>query len=253
MRPYSSRQNLDKFFSRLQARESKMISRRKLILGMAGLGAVGTGLALTPAYKLQVAAQTLLGSTPLGDQTDVALATAEPWAEKLIDAAQSQIGQTIRYDPSYVGLDFPMGDIPRDRGVCTDVIIRAYRDAFEIDLQKLVHNDMKSAFGNYPKIWGLKRPDRNIDHRRVPNLERYFKRQNAALEVSNNPQAYQPGDLVTQRLPGNLPHIMIVSNRISSDGKTPLVVHNIGAGTRLENRLFEFRINGHFRFKPENV
>ncbi|MCR9055986.1 MAG: DUF1287 domain-containing protein, partial [Rhodobacteraceae bacterium] len=122
--------------------------------------------------------------------------------------------------------------------------------AFGFDLQKEVNRDMKSHFRVYPKIWGLRRPDRNIDHRRVPNLQTFFKRQDAALPVSNRASDYLPGDVVSQMLPGNLPHIAIVSHYRSQDGNRPLVIHNIGAGTRLEDRLLEFPITGRYRFKP---
>lgn len=172
------------------------------------------------------------------------------WAEKLIAAAENQIGVTLIYDPAYAGLAFPNGDIPRERGVCTDVVIRAYRDAFGYDLQQAVNADMKAHFSAYPKIWGLKRPDRNIDHRRVPNLQTFFKRKGAELPVSDRPGDYVPGDLVSQMLPGNLPHIAIVTHRLSPDGKRPMVVHNIGAGSRLEDRLFDFEITGRYRFQP---
>ncbi len=175
--------------------------------------------------------------------------TVDPWARKLIDAAKTQVGVTVHYDPAYTKLAYPGGDVPRERGVCTDVIIRAYRDAFDVDLQQLVHQDMKAAFGKYPKTWGLSRPDRNIDHRRVPNLETWFKRQNLALPVTSVAGDYRPGDLVSQRLPGNLPHIAIVTDETTWGG-TPLVVHNIGAGARIEDRLFAFDLVGHFRFEP---
>ncbi|WP_420332927.1 DUF1287 domain-containing protein [Roseibium sp.] len=175
---------------------------------------------------------------------------AEPWAEKLISAAEDQIGVTVIYDPAYVGLTFPNGDLPRERGVCTDVVIRAYRDAFGFDLQEEVNADMKRDFNAYPKNWGLKRPDRNIDHRRVPNLRAFFERKATSLSVSDDPSVYLPGDLVSQMLPGNLPHIAIVTHYRSQDGKRPLVIHNIGAGTRLEDRLFDFPITGHYRFRP---
>ena len=130
----------------------------------------------------------------------------------LVAAARSQIGRTVLYDPSYVGLAYPGGDVPIDRGVCTDVVIRALRDAFDLDLQRLVHEDMKSAFASYPTIWGLKRPDRNIDHRRVPNLRRYFERQGYALAVRMDKGRFLPGDLVTCTV-ANRPHIMIASDR----------------------------------------
>lgn len=174
----------------------------------------------------------------------------EPWAEKLISAAEDQIGVTLVYDPAYVGLTFPNGDLPRQRGVCTDVIVRAYRDAFAFDLQKEVNDDMRANFTAYPKIWGLTRPDRNIDHRRVPNLQTFFERRGASLPVSDRPADYLPGDIVSHMLPGNLPHMAIVTQYRSRDGKRPLIIHNIGAGTRLEDRLFDFPITGRYRFKP---
>lgn len=174
----------------------------------------------------------------------------EPWAEKLISAAENQIGVTLIYDPAYVGLPFPNGDLPRERGVCTDVVIRAYRDAFGFDLQEEVNADMKAHFRAYPNNWGLKRPDRNIDHRRVPNLKTFFERRSASLPVSKQPGDYLPGDVISQMLPGNLPHIAIVTHHRSQDGLRPLVIHNIGAGTRLEDTLFAFPITGRYRFRP---
>lgn len=183
---------------------------------------------------------------------DIILATiqnqndASPFATKLTDAATAQIGVTVHYDPAYVGLSFPGGDIDRARGVCSDVIIRALRDAHNIDLQALVNRDMKRAFGAYPKIWGLSRTDKNIDHRRVPNLEAYFTRRGMKLPNSNAAQDFQPGDIVTWRLPGNLPHIGIVS-RISTPSGTPFILHNIGAGAQQDNILFAYDMIGHFR------
>lgn len=168
-------------------------------------------------------------------------------AAKLIAAAREQIGVTLTYDPAYSGLSFPGGDVPRERGVCTDVVIRAYRDAMGADLQALVNADMKANFSRYPKIWGLKRTDRNIDHRRVPNLRVFLKRQGAALPVSHDPADWQPGDIFTSMVGGRLPHIGIVSDRM--EGDTPLVIHNIGRGTREENILFAHALNGHFRWK----
>lgn len=185
-------------------------------------------------------------STPFAAQ---AAAIAEPWADKLIAAARAQIGVTVRYDPAYTRLNFPNGDVPRERGVCTDVVVRAYRDAFAFDLQSAVNADMKRNFSVYPRLWGLKRADPNIDHRRVPNLRAFFKRNGAALELSSHGSAYQPGDLVTQNLPGNLPHIAIVSDSMNSAGTAPLVIHNIGVGAQIEDSLFAFEITGHYRFE----
>lgn len=164
----------------------------------------------------------------------------------LVQAARAQIGKTVGYDPSYRPLSYPNGDVPLNTGVCTDVVIRALRTGLQMDLQQRVHEDMRRNFGHYPKNWGLTKPDKNIDHRRVANLQIYFKRQGYELPVSDNPADYQPGDLVTSIVPPNLPHIMIVSDRIALSGR-PLVIHNIGAGTREEDRLFEFKMTGHYR------
>jgi uncharacterized protein len=166
---------------------------------------------------------------------------------KLIAAARKQVGVTVQYDPAYSALKFPGGDVPRAKGVCTDVVIRAYRDAFNIDLQALVNADMKANFGLYPKIWSLSRADKNIDHRRVPNLQVFLKRQGAALPLSNKPGDWQPGDIFTSMVGGRLPHIGIVSDR--KEGSTPLAIHNIGRGTQEENVLFAHKLTGHFRWK----
>jgi len=175
-----------------------------------------------------------------------AAARAQPdWPARLVAAARRQIGRTVLYDPAYVRLAYPGGDVPADRGVCSDVIIRAYRTAFGEDLQKLVHEDMTRAFPAYPKSWGLKRPDRNIDHRRVPNLETFLTRRGASLPLAGG---WRAGDLVTQRLGGSLPHISIVAADAAA-GATPLVIHNIGAGTRAEP-MAPAGVVGRFRFAP---
>lgn len=167
----------------------------------------------------------------------------------LVEAGRSQIGVTVAYDPSYRALDYPGGDVPAERGVCTDVVIRALRKSHGMDLQKLVHEDMRANFSEYPDNWGLKSTDRNIDHRRVPNLRTFFKRSGYRVPVSENPDDYRPGDIVACVLPRNLPHIMIVSDKKNEDG-VPLVIHNIGQGTREEGRLFEFEHTGHYRLPP---
>lgn len=159
--------------------------------------------------------------------------------------ARQQIGITLNYDPTYVVIPYPNGDVPIDRGVCTDVIIRAMR-LEGLDLQKSVHEDMKKNFHLYPKKWGLKRPDSNIDHRRVPNLQTYFRRKGWEIPVSKQADDYQPGDIVTCLVAGSLPHIMIISDRKSEDG-IPLIIHNIGSGTQEENALFDFPHTGHYR------
>ncbi len=172
-----------------------------------------------------------------------------PWSLRLINAARSQIGVTTSYDPAYVRLAYPMGDVDRSVGVCTDVIVRAYRDAFDVDLQKLVHEDMGAAFSKYPKSWGLTRPDKNIDHRRVPNLERYFERKGYALDTPARLEDWQAGDIHTMRLGGRLPHIAIVSNTFAP-GEHRLVIHNIGGGTREEDLLGVYENERRFRFAP---
>ncbi len=192
---------------------------------------------------------------------------AAPFSVRLIAAAEARINRTVTYDPAYVRLKYPGGDVAPDRGVCTDVVIRAYRE-LGIDLQQRVHEDMRRAFRAYPARWGLRRPDPNIDHRRVPNLRRFFTRHGRALPVTATADDYQPGDLVTwdvakpvrgaQPLLGGgtarrlrfarLPHIGIVTAKLSHDGKRPLIVHNIGAGTQLEDILFAYEITGRYRF-----
>ena len=163
-----------------------------------------------------------------------------------VEAARSQIGKTLFYDPSYQTLSYPNGDVPIDRGVCTDVIIRALRVAYNYDLQQFVHEDMKQNFSKYPKIWGLKRPERNIDHRRVPNLKTFFQRKGWSLPASTQVSKFKAGDIVTCIVPPHLPHIMIVSDRMNRNNIF-LVIHNIGSGTQEEDLLFEFQITGHYR------
>ncbi|MCG2611360.1 DUF1287 domain-containing protein [Flavobacterium sp. SM15] len=168
---------------------------------------------------------------------------------KLSDAALSLTKESVTYDPSYVSVKYPNGDVPKNKGVCTDVVIRAYRK-LGIDLQKEVHLDMKSNFSHYPNLkkWGLKKPDTNIDHRRVPNLEVFFTRKGQKLNISENPDDYKTGELVTWMINEKLPHIGIVTNKKSPDGKRPMIVHNVGAGQVLEDCLFSYKIVGHYKF-----
>jgi uncharacterized protein YijF (DUF1287 family) len=167
---------------------------------------------------------------------------------RLVSAARKQIGKTVRYDPAYQSLAYPNGDVPMDRGVCTDVIVRAFRSGLGLDLQELVHEDMKHYFKSYPDTWRLRSPDKNIDHRRVVNLQKYFTRRGCSVAVSKKADDYKPGDMVTCIVPPNLPHIMLVSDKKTISGR-PLVIHNIGAGTKEEDRLFEFKLTGHYRIK----
>lgn len=169
--------------------------------------------------------------------------------QAFIAAAIAQTQDNVTYNGAYFKITYPMGDVPAQYGVCTDVIIRAYRK-LGIDLQQLVHEDMRRNFSLYPakKNWGQTKTDTNIDHRRVPNLQTFFTRHGKKLIASNKPQDYHAGDLVTWMLPGNLPHIGIVSDQYSADGLRPLIVHNIGAGPQLEDMLFDYTISGHYRY-----
>lgn len=166
--------------------------------------------------------------------------------DKLALDAKKQIGVTTGYDSSYRQLEFPRGDVAQDTGISADVIVRAYR-LQNIDLQQLLNHDMESNFSAYPKTWGRKSTDKNIDHRRVPNLEVYFERNGKTLSKTDK-DSFQAGDIVSWRLPeSNLPHIGIVSDDTAADG-TPLIIHNIGHGTQEENILFAYPIKGHFRY-----
>jgi uncharacterized protein len=167
---------------------------------------------------------------------------------QLIAAAREQVGVTTIYDPSYVALAFPGGDIAPDRGVCTDVVVRAMRDGWGVDLQLAVNRDMTADFAAYPRTWSLTKTDRNIDHRRVANLVTFLTRMGASQPVDvSEPTPFLPGDLVTWELPGNLDHIGIVSDQRSADGTRPLILHNIGAGAQEEDILLTYPMTGHFR------
>lgn len=173
------------------------------------------------------------------------LASLAAFPARVAAGAELRAARPETYDPSYVRLAYPMGDVPDDRGVCSDTVVRAFRHA-GVDLQVEVHVDMLADFQAYPQLWGLRRPDANIDHRRVPNLETFFRRKGGALRPSDRAADYLPGDVVSWRLtPSGLPHIGIVA-RASAD--QPLVVHNIGAGSRLEAVLFAWPRAGWFRF-----
>lgn len=167
--------------------------------------------------------------------------------ERLSKAALELTKQKVTYDPSYFRIPYPNGDVPADKGVCTDVIIRAYRK-LGIDLQKEVHEDIKANFSKYPRKWGLTKPDRNIDHRRVPNLMTFFTRHGNKLPVTNSGRDYLPGEIVCWDLGGGITHIGIVVNKKSADGERYLIVHNIGAGQVMEDCLFKFKITGHYRY-----
>jgi uncharacterized protein YijF (DUF1287 family) len=176
-------------------------------------------------------------------------AVASDKVPRLLEVGYAQVGVTRYYDPAYVRLAFPGGDVDSERGVCSDVIVRAFR-AVDVDLQQEVNRDMRANFAAYPKIWGLRKPDSNIDHRRVPNLETWFRRQGKALRPGLDAKNYTAGDVVSWRLETGQPHIGLVTDRRSRDGRRPLILHNIGDGARVEDVLFQWRPIGHFRYFP---
>lgn len=182
----------------------------------------------------------------------VTTAQASEFTDKLVAAAHERTQHTVRYDGAYRAIAYPWGDVPQNIGVCTDVVIRSYR-ALGIDLQQQVHEDIAAHFSQYPskRIWGLTRPDKNIDHRRVPNLQTFLTRHGQTLPVSRNPQDYKPGDLVTWMIPGNLPHIGIVSDKTNAGSGNPMIIHNIGRGPELDDMLFSYQITGHYRYAPQ--
>lgn len=179
------------------------------------------------------------------------LGAAQSQAElgaKILAAARSQIGVTLAYDPAYVSLKYPGGDVPLKTGVCSDVVIRALRTV-GLDLQRAVHEDMSAHFSLYPQKWGLKKPDRNIDHRRVPNLMTYLQRKHVHMgEKLRIAGTYTPGDIVAWDLGNGQLHIGIVSDKKIRD--VPLIIHNIGAGAQEEDLLFKYRVIGHYRLTP---
>ncbi|MEW6125855.1 MAG: DUF1287 domain-containing protein [Acidobacteriota bacterium] len=180
-----------------------------------------------------------------GEQQNVAVVEL-PIVKQVIDAAIDQVNYTKSYDPAYVRIPYPNGDVPMETGVCSDVVVRAFRKV-GIDLQKEVHLDMAKNFSTYPNKWGLRRPDTNIDHRRVPNLMTYLKRKGKAVAMTTNPQDYKPGDIVAWDLGGGITHIGLVTNLRGEAGRFK-IVHNIGWGTKVEDRLFEWKIIGHYRY-----
>jgi uncharacterized protein YijF (DUF1287 family) len=198
-----------------------MIDRRSFLLGTLGLAACAAAPASPPPLP----------------------ATR---AQKLIAAARKQLGVTLHYDSAYTALAFPNGDVPREKGVCTDVVIRAYRDAFALDLQALVNQDMRAAFSAYPRKWGLKGPDRNIDHRRVPNLRTWLTRRHAELPIPRDGAGWQAGDIFTSVVGGTGTHIGLVSDRMGPRG--PLIIHNIGDGAHEEDALLDWPITGRYRW-----
>jgi len=182
------------------------------------------------------------------EQELIVIDSVSDFQKKLSESAISIVNPNVKYVPEYVSIAYPNGDVPENTGVCTDVVIRSYRK-LGIDLQKEVHEDMKAHFDLYPKNWGHKKTDTNIDHRRFPNLEIFFERFGKKLAVTNNPNAYKTGELVTWMIGNQLPHIGIVTNKLSDDEERRLIVHNVGNGQVLEDVLFKYPITGHFVYE----
>jgi len=168
--------------------------------------------------------------------------------KKLLESAVGQTNLTKNYDPNYAVIPYPNGDVPIEKGVCTDVVIRAFRNA-GVDLQKEVHEDMAANFSAYPAKWNLKSPDTNIDHRRVPNLQTFFTRKGKSLPITDKAEDYKPGDVVAWDLDGKgMTHIGLVSNRYYENTKRFLIIHNIGGGAMSEDKIFDWKIIGHYRY-----
>ncbi|MBX9401932.1 DUF1287 domain-containing protein [Lysobacter sp. BMK333-48F3] len=224
---------------RLAQRQRRSPAGAAALLAVALLAACSRDPAPPPGRRVEVRVQ----PAPASAATE----PAPPW----VAAARAQIGVTRYYDPAYVRLAYPGGDVAADRGVCTDVVIRALRSQ-GLDLQQAVHEDMRADFAAYPKLWGAAGTDRSIDHRRVPNLRRWFERQRWSRPPSERAGDYRAGDLVTWTLPGGLPHIGIVSERRGWSGR-PLILHNIARGTQEEDLLFAYPISGHYRPRPQDI
>lgn len=176
---------------------------------------------------------------------------ASEFDSDFVKSAMQRTNFNVQYDGSYYAMSYPNGDVPENVGVCTDVVIRSYRE-IGTDLQQLVHEDMVSNYSAYPaqRIWGQNKPDTNIDHRRVPNLQVFFSRKGQVLPISDSANDYKPAELVSWMLPGNLPHIGVVTDKISQKTGNPLIVHNIGSGPQIEDMLFKYKITGHYKYSP---
>jgi len=189
----------------------------------------------------------LLQSGNLWSKSDTYRTPPSP-SEIMVEAARSQVGKTLSYDPSYVSLAYPNGDVPIDKGVCTDVIIRALRN-LGADLQQLIHEDMKENFRKYPRLWGDRYPDKNIDHRRVPNIARYLERKQLQVPLPTSYKSFHAGDILVCRVFGNLPHILIISDKKTLLGRKPYVIHNVGNGVQEEDFLDDCKHEALFRWK----
>jgi len=218
-----------------------------LLFALACVGCGTASNASAPARGRP--AQQQQSGTQAAQQTPARPSSGSEFLDRLVEAAIERTSHEVRYDPSYFKIDYPNGDVPAEVGVCTDEVIRSYR-AVGVDLQKLVHEDMERDFKAYPRTWGAKKTDKNIDHRRVPNLMTFFKRQGASLPITEEARDYKPGDVVTWDLSGGLTHIGLVVNVPSdADASRMQIVHNIGAGPKMEDVLFGWKITGHYRYE----
>ena len=230
------------------------------ILVISGLVALSFNLKENKIPPIPEIASTFVQTVSLNASSDLILpkSNTEPssisrapsntdFFHQLAYAAEKRTSLSIRYDPKYVSIPYPNGDVPANTGVCTDVVIRSYR-ALGIDLQKNVHEDMKRHFSTYPNNWGLRRPDTNIDHRRVPNLMTYFSRFGKSLSRAKSADLYKPGHVVAWKLPNGMTHIGVVSSRKATSGRFK-IVHNIGSGPVFEDCLFKWQIIGHYTYK----
>ena len=234
-------------FRARRGREVKPRTNLRLYLLLLALACAGCGAASTasPSARGQAAAAPPRPAT----QTAARPSSGSVFLDRLVEAAVERTTHEVRYDPSYFVIDYPGGDVPAEVGVCTDEVIRSYR-AVGVDLQRLVHEDMERDFAAYPRAWGLKKTDKNIDHRRVPNLQKFFERQGASLPLTGDARDYRPGDVVTWDLGGGLTHIGLVVNVPSdADASRMQIVHNIGAGPKMEDVLFGWKITGHYRYE----
>ena len=219
----------------------------KVYLLLFALACAGCGVASTASPSARV--RTAQPQQQAAAQTVARPSSGSAFLDKLVEAAIERTSHEVRYDPSYFSIDYPGGDVPAEVGVCTDEVIRSYR-AVGVDLQKLVHEDMERDFKAYPRTWGAKKTDKNIDHRRVPNLQKFFERQGASLPLTGDARDYRPGDVVTWDLGGGLTHVGLVVNVPSgADASRMQIVHNIGAGPKMEDVLFGWKITGHYRYE----
>ena len=222
-------------------------SKRSMKRNVTGLMFTIVALLLAASCEKQVARTRPLKPPEQDTEVHTLAPNSSPALKAIIDGAIDQIGKTTSYDPSYQKLDYPNGDVPIETGVCSDVIVRAFRKA-SIDLQKDVHEDMKANFSAYPTRWGLKAPDTNIDHRRVPNLETYFARKGKSQAITNHSDDFEPGDIVTWDMGTGQDHIGLITNVWYKPTRRYLVVHNIGAGARMEDVMFSWKMTGHYRY-----